>query len=66
MSAEGTIIKNIKLHSEIMAQLEKMGLNHTDASREALRRMQDAKFKFSEWRDYFTAVEVEGYSLSHR
>lgn len=53
----------LKTHFEIMAQLEKMGMLRADASREALRRMKEKKFRFTEWRDYFTAVEIEGNSL---
>ena len=71
VTVEGHILRGLHLHSEIMARLEQPtaynphGLTRTEASREALRRLQDKKFKFDQWRDYFTAVELEGFSLPH-
>jgi len=66
MSAEARIIRALKLHKEIMRQLEKTGMEMEGASREALRRLEDTKFKFDDWRDYFTAVELEGCNLLHK
>ena len=66
MSQNERISRNLKLHEAIMIELEHEGFDHKNASREALRRLQDKKFKFDNWRDYFTTVEIEGYSLPHK
>ncbi len=63
MNAEARIIRSLKLHKRIMEHLESTGMDMTAASREALRRLQDAKFRFDDWQDYFTAVELEGVDL---
>jgi len=64
MENEHRITATRRLHYEIMTQLKKQGFGHIDAGREALRRME-ASPQLTEWRDFFTAVEVEGYSLPH-
>jgi hypothetical protein len=49
-----------------MTALEsKLNMETRAASREALRRLQVAKFKFDDWQDYFTAVELHGADLTH-
>jgi hypothetical protein len=65
MTAEARIIRSLELHKKIMEQLQKEGMEFTLASREALRRLQDKKFKFDNWQDYFTEVEREGFNLPH-
>ena len=58
------IERKLKLHSEIMGKLVMQGMERNKASREALRRMQ-AHPRFKVCDDFFTAVELEGYSLPH-
>lgn len=62
------IEQRLKTHSLVVAQLERMGMARESASKEAFRRMQQypKRNHEMEWQDFFTAVEVEGYSLPHR
>ena len=67
MTAEARIIRALKLHKQFMEALEtRLGMEMTAASREALRRLKDAKFRFDRWEDYFTAVELHGNDLPLR
>lgn len=65
MTSDKQIIRALKLHWAIMQQLEAMGMEKNLASRESMRRLQAKKLKFDNWEDYFTAVEREGFSLTH-
>jgi hypothetical protein len=65
MKADMAIYRRLRLHNDVMTELEREGYMHEIASREALRRLQDKSWRFTHWEDYFTAVEREGYSLKH-
>lgn len=65
MKKDQQIRNHLALHREIMVQLEQLGMSERNASRESLRRMEEQNFKYNHWRDYFTAVELEGLSLPH-
>ena len=53
----------LRLYDEISMQLQKCN-SKAWADKEAYRRMKQYP-KFRHWRDFFSAVEIEGINLPH-
>ena len=54
-----SVRRNLALHAKVMAQLISLGMDRDAASKEALRRMREKKFRFDHAEDYFTALEID-------